>query len=107
VAAVVLCVLLTPIAVFGQQTGTFTGTVADESKAILPGVSVTATDIATGRPYQAVSDQRGEYTITDVAAGRYKLQAELSGFATVVYPNVEVLVGQNVTIQFFMKVARF
>ena len=103
--AVALSVLLTPIAVFGQDSATFNGSVTDESKAVLPGVIITATDIATGRPYQAVSDQRGEYLITNVAAGRYKLQAELSGFGTIVHPNVEVLVGQNVTVQFSLKVA--
>jgi hypothetical protein len=104
-AAVVLGLLLTPAVGFAQGTGTFIGSVVDASKAVLPGVTITVTDVSTGRPYQAVSDSRGEYVVSNVVAGRYKLQAELSGFGTVVYPNVEMLVGQNITVQFTMQVA--
>ena len=38
-------------------------------------------------------------------AGRYRLQAELAGFATSMLSEVELLVGQNATITFMMKVA--
>ena len=102
--SIFLAILAAPIAAFGQGgTAAIVGTASDESKAMLPGVSVTATDLSTGRAYQAVSDERGEYRMVNIAPGTYKVQAELSGFASVVYPNVEVLVGQNATLLFTLK----
>ena len=66
---------------------------------------MTATDLSTGRAYQAVADARGEYSIVNLTPGSYKVQAELTGFATVVNPSVEFLVGQNVTLPFVLKLA--
>jgi hypothetical protein len=52
-----------------------------------------------------VSDERGEYRMPNVQPGTYRVQAELPGFATVVVPTVELLVGQNASIPFVLKVA--
>ena len=52
-----------------------------------------------------MSDERGEYRLRGLAAGRYKVQAELSGFSTVLVPEIELLVGQNRTLPFSMQVA--
>jgi hypothetical protein len=49
---------------------------------------------------------KGEYRLLNVPAGNYKLQAELSGFATVVLAKVELLVGQNANIPFTLKIAQ-
>src|SRR6185369_10431676 len=96
---VLLVLLLAPATVLGQgNTATLNGVVADESKAVLPGVTVTATDLSTGRPYQSVTNERGEYRMLNMAPGRYKVQSELTGFATTVFPDVELIVGQNVTL---------
>jgi hypothetical protein len=91
--------------VFAQADAAVTGTILDEQKAVLPGATVTATELSTGRQYTAVSDERGEYRMPRVAPGIYKVQAELPGFATVLVPSVELLVGQNAVIPFTMKVA--
>lgn len=96
--------LLTAVSVLAQDA-TIIGTVTDESKGVLPGVTITATSLANGRTFTDVSDERGDYRLVGVPAGRYKVQAELSGFATVVVPDVELLVGQNRTVPFAMKVA--
>src|SRR5262245_21708712 len=89
----------------GQQQATVLGTVVDTSKSVVPGVTVTATEIASGRQSVAVTDAHGEYRLPNLDPGRYKLQAELGGFATVVIPDVELLVGQNATIPFVLTVA--
>src|SRR5262249_40125026 len=78
-----------------QVEATIVGTVTDESKAVLPGVTVTATDLAIGRQFTDVSNARGEYRLVGLQASKYKLQAELAGFATEVFSEVELLVGQN------------
>lgn len=87
------------------QEASVSGAVTDDTGGALPGVTVTATAIASGRSYTAVSDARGEYRIRNVAPDRYRVQAELSGFNTVVVPSVELLVGQNRTVPFSLKVA--
>ena len=103
---VVVALLLLPVHALAQvSTATVSGTVTDESKGVIPGVTVTATDIETGRQYVAVSDDRGGYRLVNLPPGAYRMQAELSGFATVEMPNVELLVGQNATIGFVMKIA--
>src|SRR5262245_26685991 len=89
------------------QDATVVGTVVDESGSVLPGVTVTATNLATGRAYVAVADERAEDLLLALPAGRYKIPAELTGFATVVVPAIELLVGQNATVPFTLKVAPF
>ena len=84
------------------QNVSVVGTVTDETKSMLPGVTVTAVDLDNGRQFSAATDAKGEYRLLNVPAGNYKLQAELSGFATVVLSRVELLVGQNATIPFSM-----
>ena len=88
------------------QNVSVVGTVADETKSMLPGATVTASDLDTGRQFTAVTDVKGEYRLLNVPAGNYKLQAELSGFATVVFAKVELLVGQNANIPFTLKIAQ-
>ena len=96
-----LFVLLAAVApAYAQVEATIVGTVADESKAVLPGVTVTAADLATGRQFTDVTDVRGEYRLVGMQAGKYKVQAELAGFAPSVLSEVELLVGQNATIVF-------
>src|ERR1051325_987251 len=69
------------------------GTVADETKAVLPGATVAATNIETGRQTSAVTDEHGQYRLLRLPPGVYKVQAELQGFTSVVVPTVELLVG--------------
>ncbi|HYM23593.1 MAG TPA: TonB-dependent receptor [Vicinamibacterales bacterium] len=87
------------------QEASIIGTVTDETKAVLPGVTITATNNATGAQSTTVSDERGQYRLQQLAPGRYKLQTELPGFGSVVIPDVELLVGQNATVPFVLKVA--
>jgi len=87
------------------QEGSLLGTITDSTKAVLPGVTVTATSLETGRLMTAVSNERGEYRIPGVPAGRYRIQAELAGFTTLVVPELELLVGQNRTVPFILQVA--
>jgi hypothetical protein len=87
------------------STAALTGAVTDESKAVLPGVTVTATDLATGRKYVAVTNERGEYRIVNLAPSTYDVLAELSGFATTAIRKLELLIGQAAMVPFMLKVA--
>ncbi|MBZ5560206.1 MAG: carboxypeptidase-like regulatory domain-containing protein [Acidobacteriia bacterium] len=103
-SAVLIAFLLAAPAAYAQQASVI-GVVADQSKAVLPGVTVTLTDIASGVSFSAVSDDKGEYRLLNVPPGTYKVQAELAGFATVVLDKVEFLVGQHATIPFTLRLA--
>jgi iron complex outermembrane receptor protein len=65
-----------------QGAGAIEGAVTDDTGAVLPGVSVTATHTETDRARTVVSDARGAYRITRLEAGRYTVQAALPGFRT-------------------------
>jgi Carboxypeptidase regulatory-like domain len=97
--------LATPLAVFAQADGTVQGSVMDESKGALPGATLTLTELTTGRQHVAVTDPRGEYRLVNVAAGAYKLQADLSGFASTIVPRLELLVGQSANVAITMRLA--
>src|SRR5437870_13854619 len=88
--------LLLPRVGLAQQTS-IAGVVVDESKAVLPGVTVTATDVKTGREFVAASSERGEYRLVGLPAGTYDVRVELEGFARTEVKGVELLVGQNAT----------
>ncbi len=87
------------------QEASIAGAVTDDTRAGLPGVTITAAALDTGRTFTAVSDIRGEYRLRGLPPGRYRVQAELTGFSIVVVPEIELLVGQNRTVPFGMKVA--
>lgn len=89
---------------FAQQA-LVSGVVTDDTKASLPGASVTATNIDNGVQTSAASDSRGEYRL-QLSAGTYKLEVELSGFTTTIMSKVEFLVGQNATVPFQLKLAQ-
>ncbi len=102
---VVCFVLLLGAARLHAQGATVIGEIADDTGGVLPGVSVTATDVATGRQFFDVTSAGGEYRLVGVPAGRYTLQAVLPGFATTVMEDLELLVGQNATISLTMLLA--
>ena len=99
-AAMVAC----PAIGFAQETA-LSGAVVDESKGVLPGATVTATDVKTGRQFTDVTTARGEYRLVGLPAGRYDLRSELEGFAPTLFKDIELLVGQNATITLAMQTA--
>jgi hypothetical protein len=68
---------------FGQNvTGSIGGIVQDPSKALVPGVTITMTNTATGVVATQVSNESGAYSFQSVLPGTYKLSASLPGFKT-------------------------
>ncbi len=79
----VCLLLLAPVAVFGQTTGTVEGTVTDQSNAPLPGVTVELTSPSLQGSRTAVTAADGRYRFPSVPPGAYTVTAELSGFGKV------------------------
>jgi hypothetical protein len=63
-------------------TATLRGHVEDPSGAVLPGVTVTLTNVGTKTPQTTVTDSRGQYLFAGVFPATYDLKAELPGFKT-------------------------
>jgi hypothetical protein len=81
------------------------GRVSDDTQAVLPGVTVTATNLATNQSRSVVTNEEGRYTLAGLPPGRYSLQAELSGFASFIRPELTVNVGSVVTLDVVMHVS--
>ena len=79
-----LAVLLAlPASTFAQQTESrILGKVLDQSKAALPGVTVTITSRTNGGIRTTVTEGDGAYVVTNLSPGVYLVQVELSGFQT-------------------------
>ena len=71
-------------------TGSILGTVKDASGGVLPGVSVTAVNVDTNFSRSEVTNERGEYSLQYLPPGRYRVEAELSGFKRFVQTGVEI-----------------
>src|SRR5437879_4138456 len=79
-------------------TGTILGTVKDRSGAVLPGATVTVTNIETRIARSAVTGERGEYRVPALAVGNYEVQAELPGFQTAIRKGITLSLGQEAVI---------
>jgi hypothetical protein len=90
------------------QTGaaSITGLVADASGGATPGVTVTATNQATGVAYTAISNSAGNYTITSVPVGTYVIKAELVGFKTSATRPVAVEAKQIARLDFTLEIGQ-
>ena len=91
--------------VLGQVTSaTLTGTVADQTEAVLPGVDVTITNEATGSARSTVTDTLGTFTIPGLAPGSYAVRAALLGFRPNIHTGVVLTVGQQATTAITLEV---
>jgi hypothetical protein len=81
------------------------GAVRDESGALLPGVTVTATNTTTNFTRSSVSDRAGHFTLPPIPAGSYDVSAELAGFSKQVRRAQTFYVGTSINIDFTLKLA--
>jgi Carboxypeptidase regulatory-like domain/TonB dependent receptor-like, beta-barrel/TonB-dependent Receptor Plug Domain len=102
--AIVLCVA-TGGSLFAQATASISGRIIDQGNAVLPGVTVTVTNTATGATRDTVTNEEGLYSIPALNPGTYSVKAELAGFAPQVRDGVEVLTGANMAVELKLGVA--
>src|SRR6266545_1337722 len=81
------------------------GTITDDQGGVLPGVTVTITNTATGLVRTSVSNERGSYRIGNLPPGPYTVKAELTGFATQERRNVELAMGAEIPIDMRLPLA--
>lgn len=86
------------------DTGSMDGRVFDQQKAGMPGVAVTAKNVATGLTRTATTGTIGTFHFGSLPAGTYDVTAELQGFTTQVRKGVTVQVSSPTTVDFSMSV---
>src|SRR5687768_2864824 len=79
------------------QTGTLLVTVTDQTGAVIPGATVTATpaDSGTAKPAPATTSEKGQATLGTLTPGRYSLRAEFPGFEARVLADTRIRAGEN------------
>src|SRR5947209_16913171 len=103
----VFALLLTamPLCIYGQSSnGSISGIVTDDTGAVVPGVTVTATNAATGTSRSTVSNGQGQYAIGLLPPATYTVTADLAGFQPLKLGNITVNVGTDVALNLKMKV---
>src|SRR6266851_2159802 len=85
--------------------GRLTGTVKDAQGAVLPGVTVTARSPALIGTRSVVTEGDGKYSIASLPSGPYELTFELSGFQAFKRANIQLNLGQILTIDAALQVA--
>src|SRR5688572_25956782 len=99
VGTLALAIILTAATASAQlATAELNGRVADSSGAVLPGVTVTATQTATGLVRNAVTDESGAYLVSNLPPGPYRLEFSLQGFRSYVQTGLVLTVGATPTI---------
>jgi hypothetical protein len=84
--------------------GAITGTVTDASQAVIPGVSVTVTNVDTGVAHIYQTNDSGLYVAPFLQPGHYTVNATASNFGSMIAKNLTLLVGQTLTIDLRMRV---
>ena len=101
--ALALVLSLTGLASAQIDTASIVGTITDASGAVLPGVTVVATQVGTGTQLTAVTSDRGGYSLSNLKVGTYTVSAELEGFRRVVRQGVVLNVQERLQLNFSME----
>jgi hypothetical protein len=85
--------------------GRINGTVTDDTGAVLPGVTVTATSPALMQPQVQVTGAEGDYRFIALPPGLYDITFELSGFQSTKREGIRVVINQTLTVSQQLQVA--
>ncbi|MBI4477253.1 MAG: carboxypeptidase regulatory-like domain-containing protein, partial [Acidobacteria bacterium] len=86
------------------NTGQINGTVRDSSGGVLPGVSVTVTNVNTALTRTEVTGPSGSYVVTNLPVGTYSVTAELQGFRRAVKTGFDLVADGRITADFTLSI---
>jgi outer membrane receptor protein involved in Fe transport len=104
-AALAIAVLIPALAMAQTESGKISGTVTDQSGAVLPGVTVTAKSVERATMRSTVTNAQGEYVFASLVPGSYEITSELSGFSKK-QTRTTVAVGATVAVNLQMAVGQ-
>ena len=90
----------------GGSNGLYSGTLTDDSGAVLVGATVQAKNVQMGGSRSTVTDSRELFAIADLPIGSYDIKASGPGMETVVRSEVVLTVGASLVLDFTLKVGR-
>src|SRR5256712_4648226 len=103
----VLLSAVTCVTAAGQgATAQISGTVKDQSGAVLPGAEITATQTDTGVARSTVSNETGSYVLPNLPVGPYKLEVSLPGFRTYVRTGIVLQVNASPVLDAILEVGQ-
>src|SRR4051812_36984774 len=84
----------------GQSTneGVLVGTISDSTGAVIPGTTVTLTDIGTNITRTAQTNGQGDYFFRALPPATYKMVIRAKGFGTIEQDNIVLTVNQKATL---------
>src|SRR5213593_3526606 len=91
-------ILLTTSALAQTPTGTILGGVKDTQGGVVPGATVTATNLGTQYSRSAVTDGAGEYALRLLPVGNYKVEVTIPGFKNFSQTGIVLEVGRNARV---------
>jgi hypothetical protein len=104
-AFVVALLALPAVAMAQESRGTITGTVLDSSRGVLPGATVTVTNLAMGTEVTVVTNDVGFFQAPYLLPGQYRVTAEMPGFTRLVHDRVEVRVGDRLQLEMVLEIS--
>src|SRR5215831_11444623 len=107
VGFVLACTFFLSGQAYAQVSGaTLSGTVTDATGALIPGVTISIKNRATGITRNVTTDEAGFYSTPNLQAGNYDITATQVGFSTVMQSNIELTVGAQQQLNISMKVGQ-
>jgi hypothetical protein len=103
---ILLVFVLSTAAVWAQATGQITGTVRDQTGAVLPGAEITATQTDTGIARTTLSNETGLYVLPNLVTGPYRLEVALPGFRTFIQTGIVLQVNSSPIINATLQVGQ-
>ncbi len=94
-----LVVLASPL-LYGQATGSFSGTVSDKAGAVVSGATVKATSPSTGFSREAKTDDSGHYLIPLLPVSFYTIRVEFQGFQATEQKDIRLQVDEHLEVNF-------
>ncbi len=99
-----LCLSMLVTAAHAQTTATMSGVVRDESGAVLPGATVTITNLETAVTHSLTTDTLGRYNQPQLMPGNYQVKGALSGFKTTIRDLLTLTVADRLIIDLVLSV---
>src|SRR5258708_39613779 len=84
-------------------TGVIQGTVLDPTGAVIPGADVAAKNVNTQGETTQKTDGDGRFVFLSLSPGRYSVTASMSGFSKLIQKDVELTVGQGLSLKITLK----
>ena len=99
-----VAILLSILPAMAQVSALISGTVTDQSGALVTSATVTAKNLDTGVSRESVTDGAGRYQIFSLPVGRYEVRAKKAGFTEEVRTGIHLAVGQDAAVDLSLRV---